>query len=206
MYNVHVPFCFFNTFFFVQIHFSCAILKICGIHFQFTTKKNRSSYLNFGALKVSVYGTDYYIPLLCDSVELSNQTLLVFLWSIIKPNQEADPHIDLQKTRLSFIIVNQLKLYNYFCISVPLPLQDDHLNIGWYGSLECHHQKKKFSLIFVRHQYNFLTKTTIFLCVLAQEEEINNKIISCRPTFFSHQVLCIICKKCMTSRHISFSV
>ena len=39
MYNVHVPFCFFNTFFFVQIHFSCAILKICGIHFQFTTKK-----------------------------------------------------------------------------------------------------------------------------------------------------------------------
>ena len=39
MYNVHVPFCFFNIFFFVQIHFSCAILKICGIHFQFTTKK-----------------------------------------------------------------------------------------------------------------------------------------------------------------------
>ena len=31
-------------------------------------------------------------------------------------------HIDLQKTRLSFIIVNQLMLYNYFCISVPLPL------------------------------------------------------------------------------------
>ena len=31
-------------------------------------------------------------------------------------------HIDLQKTRLSFIIVNQLKLCNYFCISVPLPV------------------------------------------------------------------------------------
>ena len=33
LYNVHVPFCFFNTFFFVQIHFSCAKFKICRIHF-----------------------------------------------------------------------------------------------------------------------------------------------------------------------------
>ena len=31
--HVHVPFCLCNTFFFIQIHFSCAILKICEIHF-----------------------------------------------------------------------------------------------------------------------------------------------------------------------------
>ena len=94
-------------------------------------------------------------------------------------------HIDLQKTRLSFIIVNQLKLYNYFCISVPLPLQDDHLNIGWYGSLECHHQKKKVNSNFRRTLVytSFLQKQQFFVCLRARRRK-NNKIINCRPTFF----------------------
>ena len=88
MYNVHhtCSFLFLQYFFLRSDSFLLRHIKNLWNSFLIHYKKNRSSYLIFRARKVSVYGTDYYIPLLCDSVELSNQTLLVFLWSIIKPN------------------------------------------------------------------------------------------------------------------------